>query len=216
MKSVLTLLACLTLAACGGGGSGDVSTPVQPTEIRFIGNSLTVHKPLPEQGWYGNWGMAASAQDKDYAHLTAHALNLPLEVFHVAQIEIDPSTADDFIPTATAGLKPTSIVVIQLGDNLKAESLPEFTPVYGKLLDAAKGHKLLCLSTWWGIPATDDLIKKQCAAHGGTYVYIGDIKTDPSNPDGLEQQFKGSTAVDSHPHDWSMARIAERTASSAR
>ena len=37
--------------------------------ILFIGNSITLHGPRPQIGWTNNWGMAASARDKDYVHL---------------------------------------------------------------------------------------------------------------------------------------------------
>ena len=31
-----------------------------------IGNSILQHPPAAHLGWYWNWGMAASAEDKDY------------------------------------------------------------------------------------------------------------------------------------------------------
>ena len=37
--------------------------------ILFVGNSITLHGPRPQIGWTNNWGMAASALDKDYVHL---------------------------------------------------------------------------------------------------------------------------------------------------
>ena len=39
--------------------------------VLILGNSITRHGPKPEIGWTNDWGMAASAQDKDYAHLLA-------------------------------------------------------------------------------------------------------------------------------------------------
>lgn len=40
-----------------------------PLKILIIGNSITQHDYAPSLGWYGRWGMAATAEDKDYVHL---------------------------------------------------------------------------------------------------------------------------------------------------
>ena len=37
--------------------------------VLFVGNSITLHGPRPQIGWTNNWGMAASARDRDYVHL---------------------------------------------------------------------------------------------------------------------------------------------------
>lgn len=37
-------------------------------KVLVIGNSITAHTERPEAGWYGDWGMAASSEDKDYVH----------------------------------------------------------------------------------------------------------------------------------------------------
>jgi Rieske Fe-S protein len=68
----------------------------------------------------------------------------------------------------------------------------------------------VCVSTWWEEPSKDAVIASACEAHGGRYVYIGDILTDPANRDRLEGPQYTDASVQDHPHDWSMARIAER------
>ena len=37
--------------------------------VLFVGNSITLHGPRPQIGWTNNWGMAASARERDYVHL---------------------------------------------------------------------------------------------------------------------------------------------------
>lgn len=44
------------------------STACKPLKLLILGNSITKHSPNAGYGWSGYWGMAASAQDKDYVH----------------------------------------------------------------------------------------------------------------------------------------------------
>ena len=37
--------------------------------VLILGNSIVLHSPRAEIGWYGDWGMAASVRDSDFVHL---------------------------------------------------------------------------------------------------------------------------------------------------
>src|SRR4051812_102045 len=68
---LLALFSAALLASLAGCVFDTVSKgPV----ILFMGNSITLNAPLPERGWHGNWGMAATAEDSDYVHQTVRLL----------------------------------------------------------------------------------------------------------------------------------------------
>ncbi len=183
---------------------------VPPTDLVVIGNSLTRHGQLPTVDWYGDWGMAASVSSKDFSHLVSTSLNLPLSAaINFSTLETSPITVlDSDILSIVAPVKQSSMVVVELGDNVS--TLEVFSPQYSKLLDSVSQARLLvCTSTWWKDINKDAVIQAACAAHGGQYVFIGDIYTDPTNQDKQGVQFSNA-GVNAHPHDWSMAKIAER------
>lgn len=41
---------------------------VHDLNILVLGNSITQCDPLTNLGWHGNWGMAATVEDKDFVH----------------------------------------------------------------------------------------------------------------------------------------------------
>lgn len=200
MRIFLTLAICLSLSACGGGGS---ETPKvvkpEPTNLVVIGNSISYVPPsggIVQPGVFaGGWGMAASSIDKDYAHIVSSTLRLPLLVENHAELEINP-----FAPLPMLPITSTTIVVVELGDN----GLPA---KYAELLASVKhAHTLVCVSTWWPNAARDAVIERECTKAGGQYAWIGDLW--PVRKD-LVGTYENVT-VDNHPQDWGMAHIAER------
>lgn len=186
------------------------------THIAFIGNSLTLHPANKELDWPNHWGMAASAQARDYAHLTGAALKLPVSVFSFSSLEQDPVANVGRIAEVAPRIDATTLVVVELGDNVQPARLAPFAGAYNALLTtASRGLRLVCLSTWWRNPSTDAVIRQQCMLRGGRYVDIGDIYSDPASGDRQGARF-ANAAVNAHPHDWGMARIAERVAAALR
>jgi hypothetical protein len=222
--SCAAALFSIVLAACGGGGPGSSPAKTAPTaaaeqpqpepqapappftDLFVLGNSITKIGPSAARGWSGDWGMAASSADKDFAHLTAAALHVPLTVLNFSALEIDPAVQVSQVLSYVQAATPHTAVVVELGDNVIAGGASTFAPAYGALLDAMHFAKLACVSTWWRDDAKDAVIQQACKAHGGTYVFIGDIY--PQRTDDVNRYADVDT--DRHPHDASMALIAAR------
>lgn len=207
------------LAACGGGGDSGPDAPAAtpaPTGLVVIGNSITRHPPLASIGWAGDWGMAATTQAQDFAHVAGAALGLPVQANNFADLERTPASAAPRIPEYAARVSSTSIVVVELADNVPPGGLEAFRPAYGQLLDAVKhARTLVCVSTWWRNAEKDAAIEAECRGRGGRFVFIGDVKTLPENPDRASTRY-WDAGVNDHPQDWSMAEIGLRVAAAAR
>jgi hypothetical protein len=214
LKRICLSFFVLSLVACGTGIAPTITAPpiqkVIPTDVFVVGNSLAEYGADPSLGWPGNWGMAATAQANDFSHLVAAALGLPVVELNISTMEQNPSTAATVIAPLPARVHPGTIVVVELGENVSDLTGVTFQPAYDQLLKALNiGAKLLCVSTWWQANQLDVMMQKECSTYGGIWVYIGDIYTNPLNPD-LTDNLYANPAVNSHPHDWGMAQIATR------
>ena len=78
------------------------------------------------------------------------------------------------------------------------------------LAAVSRRRTLVCLSTDWKRTDFDSMIAAECAQAGGTYVFMGDIFTNPANPDYQGSPLFSDAGVQRHPHDWSMAQISAR------
>jgi alpha-galactosidase len=217
--SFACLMSLIGLAGCGIQLVGTrISSPPsalahKPTKLVTMGNSITLHLPSASIGWNGSWGMAASGQAKDYSHATAAGMSVPVTPTNIAGVELSQSELSEGLQTvAAAGVTSSTVVVIEFGDNVpnSGSGQLDFGASYGKLLDAIPPHlKLVCTSTFWERSSVDAIIKQECESHGGLYTYIGNIYTDPNNPDRTDNEYS-DPAVNRHPHDWGMAQISAR------
>ncbi len=74
---------------------------VYDIRIFFWGASTTKHAPSSSIGWYGNWGMAASAEENDYVHKLVSYLE---EEFYPSKVTFEvyaSSSLDQSLSTAT-------------------------------------------------------------------------------------------------------------------
>ena len=72
-KGILLLLLPAAAAALLSASCVFETRPEHPG-ILFMGNSITQNAPAPESGWPHDWGMAATARERDYVHQTVRLL----------------------------------------------------------------------------------------------------------------------------------------------
>ena len=113
-------------------------------KILFLGNSITLHGPNKGIGWEGNWGMAASALDKDYVHLVAKGLSGPdgtkpkILVKNIASFERQYGTYDSTDLVKECAAFAPDLIVVAIGENV-----PALTNATQQTLFATKTAELL-------------------------------------------------------------------------
>jgi len=197
---------------------GKLRPEVKVDRVLFLGNSITRHGPAPKIGWNDDWGMAASALEKDYVHLVAAGLaelagkKPEVKVANVADFERNLATYDvDSKLKAEFDFKPT-LVIVAIGENVPAlgteEAKTQFRAGLKKLLGSVKGATIVVRSSFWADKTKDELLKEACLAAGGTFVDIGALGKDESNYARAERKFEHA-GVAAHPGDKGMKAIAE-------
>lgn len=190
-------------------------------KVLFLGNSITQHGPAPAIGWAGDWGMAASAREKDYVHrlldrIGKEAGGAPKAMIrNIADFERQQT---DF-PIAE-GLKSelafeADVVILAIGENAPspttAEARQRFADALRNLLAELGRHghpKVFVRSSFWPDPAKDEILKRASDAAGGTFVDLGKVGADPTNAARSERSIEHA-GVAGHPGDKGMAAIAD-------
>lgn len=213
-RILLTIIALLSFSATA-------SAQAQPQKILFVGNSITKHGPKADIDWHGNWGMAATSEDKDYVHLVTKSLSAK----HGAQPEILVKNVADFERAhvgydiagkfADAAAFKADLIILCIGENVAALKTPEAQADYQAqvtaLLKALKTNPkaaIIVRSSFWANPAKDSAMRQACEAVGGTFVDIGALSKDEQNYARSERPYKHA-GVANHPGDRGMAAIAE-------
>jgi hypothetical protein len=192
-------------------------------KILILGDSITHHSPAPQLAWTGDWGMAATAADKDYVHLflarmaAAQGPGAPApDVWIFGEGGGKISDKVPFVDKLTAF--HADLALIQLGENDNKDVTAEgFQQPYEKLLAAIQAGNpschILCAGVWgtWpnaGDHTKDTFIRAACQKYGATFVDLGGAFADPANRAAAEHLFT-NVAVNWHPSDGGMAAYAD-------
>jgi len=190
-------------------------------KVLFLGNSITKHGPKADIDWSGNWGMAASAEAKDYVHLVTRALTdkagAAPEVLVKNIADFEREYADYDIATKLKEVVDfqADLIILAIGENVPGLKTPgdktKLQSAVVKLLTAVKAGRqatVLVRSSFWASAAKDETLQQACTAVGGIYVNITSLSKDESHYARSERPFKHA-GVANHPGDKGMAAIAD-------
>jgi len=216
------VLGVTALAAEPAADKGDIMFhAVKVNKVLFVGNSITKHGPAPKIGWTGNWGMAATAEDKDYVHLIlkafAEASDKQSEamIANVATYEREYATYDLDAKLAKEFAFKADLVIVAIGENVpnpaddeaKAALLESLTKLFQKL-KASGNPVILVRSCFWANAAKDAALKQACTEVGGVFVDAGPLGNDKANFASSEREIEHQ-GVGHHPGDRGMQAIAD-------
>ncbi|MBI4978135.1 MAG: hypothetical protein HZC28_11670 [Spirochaetes bacterium] len=193
-------------------------TPPTVKKMLVLGDSITKHGPAVEKlGWSGNWGMAASSEDKDYVHLL-YAKLCDAQPDNKPELLIDAVGGGTItgklaaIEKITASAAGADLAVIQLGENDRDATEAGFEKPYEKLITALKqmnpSIRIYCCSAWRSGAAKDTMIKNVCTRMGVVYVDITSVHSDPAASAESEKRFSNG-GVNWHPGDKGMQGYAD-------
>jgi len=203
---------------------------VKSTAIRrilFLGNSITLHGPKEDIGWSGNWGMAASAEDKDYVHLVSRALarhtgaTPQIQVRNIADFERNYASYDVDEQLKEVFAFDPDLVVLAIGENVPAlgtdQAKAQFKAGVVSILRCAlaKRHpRVVVRSSFWPNAEKDELLRQACEEVGGAFVDAGPLGREAANLARSERAFKHD-GVAAHPGDRGMQALADAIVAAA-
>lgn len=190
-------------------------------KILFLGNSITKHGPKKDIDWSGNWGMAASAESKDYVHVFTTSLTQKqgsapeILVKNIADFERAHQGYDFAAKLKEAIDFNADLIVLAIGENVPglktAEEKTRLQADVTALLKSLQGTRkptILVRSCFWANAAKDEALRGACDAAGGIYADLSTLSKDKSLYGSAEREFKHA-GVANHPGDKGMAAIAE-------
>jgi Secretion system C-terminal sorting domain len=187
--------------------------------VLFLGNSITHCNPMPDYGWLGNWGMAASAENKDYVHKfkflidSTQQTNLNYTICGLVGYEADffKVSFEPYLPDST--FLP-DLIIFEIGDNVIPDTAKKynFGGYYRSALRTLKNRysnaQIISTTKFWPNPAIDTMIINAATENRTLLADLSPLSLDSSNEAGTERNFSNSS-VGIHPGDKGMNNIAK-------
>ena len=188
----------------------------QGKRVMFVGNSMTLHGVKADIGWHGEWGMAASAAEKDYVHCLMRSIEGATSdpVFCLCQVSVWENHYKDgkeYFPRYENAMQfqPDILVMRYIENCPKADFDPEIFKAESKLLISKlckEGTQVILTTGFWRHPG-DEAIRQLGKEMHVPVVELGDLgEMDEMKAIGLFEH-KG---VANHPGDLGMQTMADR------
>ena len=191
--------------------------PQGSPRIMIVGNSVTRHQPLAEIGWHNDWGMAASAKERDYAHLIfSHVLEKhPNAAFCIVQAAVwertyeSPNYDEHF--AAALGFHP-DVIITAISANISADRFDHDTFIrqmggLHRYLSDGATPRIIQGTSFFDNEGKSSAIRDYIATVGGDAVELSDLCHAEENLAIGKFEHEG---IQHHPGDLGMRRIADR------
>lgn len=185
--------------------------------VMFLGNSITFHGTKPEIGWYNSWGMAASAEEKDYVHILMRYVrktnpDAAFCVCHGGKWERHYQEDIDFYDQYSAARDfGADVIIVRIIENCRAEDFDnkkfkKELMQFIKYLSGSKSPKLIFTTSFWKHPG-DIVVKELSKESESPLVSLGDLG---QNEEMMAIGIFKHEGVSIHPGDKGMQAIADR------
>lgn len=187
--------------------------------VLFIGNSITKHAPAENIGWSGNWGMAASCEDKDYVHRTVAGMRekfgeIDFCVAQLAEWERRYYEGDEVLNQYYTKARDfaADIIIVRIGENINREENKKINckPYYDSMIKffaVKENAKIIVTDNFWNIEVLNRIFKEVCDENGYTFCHISDLEQDERT---MAKGLFEHEGVAVHPGDYGMECIAKR------
>ena len=221
MKKFLFTMLCISMLIIGANAEGE-----KKISVLVVGNSITQHAPSESLGWYDNWGMAASAIDKDYYAVLNKMVE---EAYPDFSVEFNRSAAYPFEKSVTTSLTADymqildssigvdikkfspDVITFQWGDNVKNCTRDSYAYALTQVVDYCRSVKpdmaIVFSQHFYGSSGDDKCLAVEDVAKAKSVSYV---KLFPCNtPDNRAGSAFANSGVAGHPGEKGMKAIAE-------
>lgn len=210
---ILSLFVIVALTSCKKASKSGPILPSKAYKVLILGNSVTYAPANQDILWYGNWGMAASAEDKDYVHLLTARLKLAndlttVTIKNIGEFEFNFDTYDIDANLKTFRDAKPDILIIRMGESVTRNSDAElFEKRYVDLLNYFKSTnpqiKILAAGSIFPFRDLPNTVMNKYS----NFISLSYLQTDQSN---FAYGLSSSIAVQVHPSDKGMLAISDR------